>query len=161
MADVLILDCGDDIKGECLLDAYKNKIELTSFSHGVAQAITGDPSNQKRTAGKPNHSDFNVSKYLDLASCTLIDRCNQGTVIPSVKVIVGQTEKDKITPIIIYEMTDALISSISQGGGGGKPQETLTFNYAKIKWDYTAQKSDATDAGKTSAKWSLLSNKAE
>jgi type VI secretion system secreted protein Hcp len=127
----------------------------------VAQPITFDQSNTKRTQGKPNHQDFTVSKYLDLSSCTLIDRCNTATVIPTVKVYVLQTEADKTTPIITYTMTDALVSSTSIGAGGGKPTETLTFNYTKIQWDYTQQKSDVSDAGKTSAKWSLLTNKAE
>lgn len=162
MADVLILDCGDDIKGECTVNGYDNKIELLSYSHGVAQQITGDPSNTKRTSGKPNHQDFTVTKYLDLASCKLIENCNAATVIPSVKLTVGQTEADAVTPIIVYTMTNALVSSISVGGGGGgKPQETVTFNYSKIQWDYKQQKSDVSDAGNAAAKWSLLTNKAE
>ena len=43
--DVLILDCGDAIKGESTLADFKDKIEILSFSHGVAQQITGDQSN--------------------------------------------------------------------------------------------------------------------
>ncbi len=39
--DVLILDCGT-IKGESKLADYADKIEVLSFSHGVAQQITGD-----------------------------------------------------------------------------------------------------------------------
>ncbi|HEY7838161.1 MAG TPA: type VI secretion system tube protein Hcp [Terriglobales bacterium] len=160
--DVLILDCGDDIKGECLLPDYKNKIELLSFSHGVAQQITGDQSNSKRTSGKPNHQDFTVTKFMDLASCSLLDACNQAKPIPTVKMTVAQTEKGATTPIITYTLTNALVSSVSEGGGGGgKPQETVTFNYTKIQWDYKMQISDASDAGNKSAKWSLETNKAE
>ena len=55
--DVIILDCGA-IAGESQLTDYIGKIELLSFSHGVAQQITGDQSNTKRTSGKPNHQDF-------------------------------------------------------------------------------------------------------
>lgn len=160
--DVLILDCGSDIEGECLLDGYAKKIELLSFSHGVAQQITGDQSNTKRTSGKPNHQDFTVTKYVDLSSCSLIDYCNQAKPIPSVKVVVGQNDNGKVTAVLTYTMTNALISSASiGGGGGGKPQETLTFNYTKIQWDYKAQLSDVSDAGNKSAKWSLETNKAE
>lgn len=160
--DVLVLDCGDDIKGECTLSDYKDKVELLSFSHGVAQQITGDQSNQKRTSGKPNHQDFTVTKYMDLASCSLIDVCNQAKVIPTVKITVAQTEDGNTKPIIVYTMTNALVSSVSVGGGGGgKPQETVTFNYTKIQWDYKQQLTNATDAGNKSAKWSLETNKAE
>jgi type VI secretion system secreted protein Hcp len=44
------------------------------------------------------------------------------------------------------------------GGGGGKPQETVTFNYTKISWAYAAQKSDVTDSGNLSATWNLATN---
>lgn len=160
--DVLILDCGDDIKGETTMDGYKDKIEILSFSHGVAQQITGDQSNQKRTSGKPNHQDFTITKYVDLATCGLVDFCNQAKNLASIKIIVGQNEAGKINPILIYTMTNALVSSVSVGGGGGgKPQETVTFNYTKIQWDYKLQASAVSDAGKNSAKWSLETNKAE
>lgn len=159
--DVLILDCGDSIKGECQLTDFANKIELLSFSHGVAQQITGDQSNTKRTSGKPNHQDFTVTKYTDLATCTLVDYCNQAKAIPTVKITVGQNDAGKVTKFFVYELTNALVSSISAGGGGGgKPQETVTFNYTKINWNYAAQKSDVTDAGNGSATWNLATNSA-
>jgi len=160
--DSLILDCGDKIKGESTLTDYKDKIELLSYSHGVAQQITGDQSNQKRTSGKPNHQDFTVTKYVDLASCNLIHYCNAAIPIPTIKVFVLQNEADKTNAILTYEMTNALVSSISVGGGGGgKPQETVTFNYTKISWTYKPQKATADVSGNDSAKWSLETNKAE
>lgn len=61
--EVLIMDCGDAIKVDCQLAGYQGQIELLSFSHGVAQQITGDQSNTKRTSGKPNHQDFTVTKW--------------------------------------------------------------------------------------------------
>jgi type VI secretion system secreted protein Hcp len=160
--DILILDCGDNLKGECQLTDYKDKIEILSYSHGVAQQITGDQSNQKRTSGKPNHQDFTVTKYVDLVSCGLIDSCNQAKVIPTVKITVGQNEAGSVIPFMVYQLTNALISSVSVGGGGGgKPQETVTFNYTAINWAYKQQINNVSDSGTNSAKWSLATNKAE
>ena len=160
--DVLILDCSSaKIDGECQLSDYDKMIELLSYSHGVAQQITGDQSNTKRTSGKPNHQDFTVTKYQDLSSCKLIDFCNQAKPIPTVKVTIGQNDNGKVTKLFVYELTNALVSSISVGGGGGgKPQETVTFNYTKITWTYAAQKSDVSDSGNDSAVWNLATNKA-
>jgi type VI secretion system secreted protein Hcp len=158
--DVLILDCSSaNISGESQLTDYAGMIELLSYSHGVAQQITGDQSNTKRTSGKPNHQDFTVTKYQDLSSCQLIDYCNQAKAIPTVKVTIGQNDAGHVTKIFVYELSNALVSSISVGGGGGgKPQETVTFNYTKINWTYAAQKSDVTDAGNASATWNLATN---
>lgn len=160
--DILILDCGTDIKGESKTDGYVDKIEVLSYSHGVAQQITGDQSNQKRTSGKPNHQDFTVTKYLDLSSPVLVDHCDQAKPIAELKFTIGQEENGKVNPYMVYTMTDALVSSISVGGGGGgKPQETVTFNYTKIAWAYKLQTSAVGDAGTSAAKWDLATNKAE
>jgi len=157
--DVLILDCGTAIQGECQLTDYANKIELLSYSHGIAQQITGDQSNTKRTSGKPNHQDFTVTKYQDLASCSLINYCNQALPIATVTVTIGQNDNGKVTKTFVYQLTNALVSSVSVGGGGGgKPQETVTFNYTAINWTYTAQESNVTDAGNASAAWNLATN---
>jgi type VI secretion system secreted protein Hcp len=158
--DVLILDCGSDIAGESLLKDYAGKIELLSYSHGVAQQITGDQSNTKRTSGKPNHQDFTVTKYVDLATCKLIDYCNQAKPIASVTVTVGQNDNGTVIKYFTYVMTNALISSVSVGGGGGgKPQETVTFNYTKMTWTYNQQKEEAGTSGNNSAIWDLSTNK--
>jgi type VI secretion system secreted protein Hcp len=157
--DVLILDCGDSIKGESTLTDYANKIEILSYSHGVAQQITGDQSNQKRTSGKPNHQDFTITKFLDLATASLINYCNQATVIPTVMMTIGQNEAGKVNAYMVYTLTNALVSSVSAGGGGGgKPQETVTFNYTEIKWAYKLQSAKAGDAGQNGATWNLATN---
>jgi type VI secretion system secreted protein Hcp len=161
--DVLILDLSSaGIKGECMLTDYNGMIELLSYSHGVGQQISGDQSNTKRTSGKPSHQDFTVTKYVDLASCQLIDYCNQAKPISTAKILVGQNDNGKVTVTMVYELTNALVSSVSVGGGGGgKPQETVTFNYTKISWKYVAQGANATDASATSAKWNLATNSPE
>src|SRR6185312_12018427 len=129
-------------------------IEILSYSHGVAQQITGDQSNQKRTSGKPNHQDFTITKYLDLASASLVDYCNQAKPLASVVLTVGQNENGKVNPFMKYTLTNALISSVSVGGGGGgKPQETVTFNYTKMTWTYNQQKEEVGTSGNNSAIW--------
>jgi type VI secretion system secreted protein Hcp len=157
--DVMILDCGSAIQGESTLTDYANKIEILSYSHGVAQQITGDQSNQKRTSGKPNHQDFTITKFLDLATASLISYCNQATLLPTVTVTIGQNENGKVNAYMVYTLTNALVSSVSAGGGGGgKPQETVTFNYTAISWAYKLQNAAAGDAGTNSATWNLATN---
>jgi type VI secretion system secreted protein Hcp len=157
--DVIILDCGASVKGECTLADFVDKIECLSYSHGIAQQITGDQSNQKRTSGKPNHQDFTLTKYVDLSSCVLIANCNAATPMATVKVTVGQNENGKVNAVLTYELTNALVSSISiGGGGGGKPQETVTLNYTKISWTYKPQKPAGDVNGQDAATWNLATN---
>ena len=52
--DMLILDMGNEVKGECSVPGYERKAEVLSYSHGVAMPINGDSSALERTLGKPN-----------------------------------------------------------------------------------------------------------
>ena len=90
--DVIILNMGPDVKGEATQPDFKDKIELLSFSHGVAMQITGDISNSERTSGKPNHQDMTVTKYLDSASPVLNQSCCEGKAFPKVEIIVGRND---------------------------------------------------------------------
>jgi type VI secretion system secreted protein Hcp len=157
--DVLILDTNSTVKGESQLTDYKDMIELLSYSTGMAQQITGDPSNTKRTSGKPNFQDFTVTKYQDLATDKFVDLLLKANPIPKMTVTVGQNDAGKVTKIFTYEMENVLVSSYSVGGGGGgKPQETLTFNYTKMTWTYTAQKTEVSEAGNLPVTWNLATN---
>ena len=160
--DVLILDASAaSIKGESKMGDYTDMIELLSFSHGVAQQITGDPSNTKRTSGKPNIQDFTVTKYSDLATCKLIDYCLQAKPISKLNIIVGQNDNGKVTKLFTYELDNALVSSYSVGGGGGgKPTETVTFNFSKIVWTYVQQKTEVSEGGNLPATWDATKNTA-
>jgi type VI secretion system secreted protein Hcp len=160
--DVIILDMGATPKGESNLDGFKDKVELLSFSHGVAMQITGDVSNSERTSGKPNHQDMTVTKYLDATSPVLNQSCCEGKAYPKVDIIIGRNDSGKVIELMRYTMQNCLISSISVGGGGGdKPVETVTLNYNQITWNYTPQKPEIGAEGNVNGKWSLSTNKAE
>src|ERR671914_39882 len=157
--DVIIMDMGADVKGESNLTDYKDKIELLSFSHGVAMQITGDISNSERTSGKPNHQDFTITKYLDQSSPKLNEACCKGDNFTSVEVVVGRNDKGAVIPLIKYTLKNVVLSSVSIGGGGGdKPVETVTLNYNHITWDFHTQKAEGAEQGHVDTKWDLAKN---
>ena len=157
--DVIIMDMGKDVTGESSLTDYVGKMELLSFSHGVAMQITGDISNTERTSGKPNHQDMTVTKYLDAASPVLAQGCCQGTGYPQVDIIIGRNDSGKVIELMRYTMKNVLVSSISVGGGGGdKPVETVTLNYNDIAWKFTSQKSTIGQNGVVNGTWNLATN---
>jgi type VI secretion system secreted protein Hcp len=157
MADLLILDLAA-INGESILEGYKDKIELLSFSHNVSQRIIAEPSNTKRTSGRPTHGNLSVTKKFDLASCKLIDYCNQAKLIPTLKLTVAQENAGVIQVYLTYDCTDVLVSSISHSGGGGVPTESIQLDYAKITWTYTKQATGVSPAGNDSCIWDLTTN---
>lgn len=128
--DVIIMDMGNDMKGESSTPGFENKIELLSFSHGDAM---------DRTSGRRDSKDMTVSKYLDAVSSPLIHRAAvEGTVFPQVDIIIGRNDVGRVSVLFRYTLKTVSIASVSVGGGGGdKPVETLTLNYNSITWDYS------------------------
>ena len=151
----------DGIKGESLSDQGKEKIEVLSFSHGVAMPLTGGSSNTSRASGRCVHQDFTVSKRFDLASPSLNLKCCGGDDIKEMKVHVWKADvAAKPVEYLTYTFGSCIITSISVGGGGDQPIETITFNYKSIIWDYHKQKQDQPGGteGTASASWDLDKN---
>jgi type VI secretion system secreted protein Hcp len=161
--DVIILDMGPDVKGESNVSGFKDKIELLSFSHGVAMQITGDVSTSERTSGKPTHQDMTVTKYLDRASPVLNQSCCEGKAFPQVDIIIGRNDSGSLVELMRYTLKNVVISSVSIGGGGGdRPVETLTLNYGEISWNFSRMKDGGGGAeAPVKGRWNLSTNRPE
>lgn len=158
MADVIMLKI-TDVPGTSQITGYEEQIEVLSYSHGVSQQVTGDVTNTERTSGRPMHQDFHLTKYLDKATPLLNQKCCEATNLGQVIITIGRNDAGAVIPLIIYTLEDVIISSVSVGGGGGdKPVESLSLNYASIKWDYTAQKEESGEAGTVSGGWDVSAN---
>jgi type VI secretion system secreted protein Hcp len=158
--DVLLLDLSSArIDGESLLPGFTNMIELLSYSHGNAPQIAGDESNAKRKTGRPDHQEFTMTKYRDRSSIQLIDFCNRAKVIPAAKIILGNNDGRRVTKIFVYELTNALVSSVSVGDSGdGRLVETVSFSCTEITWAYAAQDSGNPDPGNPSGTRKIATN---
>jgi len=126
----------DGIPGESSDLKHKEWIEIESFNHGVSQPAGGVQSGAGRTAGKATHEDLKFVHALDKASPKLALYCCNGKHIPKVEIElcsqVDQTTFYKIT------LADVIVSSVKPGGSVSDvlPLEEVSFNYAKIEWDY-------------------------
>ena len=135
--DVLLMDLGNEVKGESSVPGHERKLDLLSFSHGVAMH-TGDARDPDRTSGRPQHMDMSVTRHLDSATPQLNQYCCEGKPFPQVDIIVGRSDGGKVAESMRYTLRNVIISSIAVGGGGGtEPVETLTLNYTKITWKFT------------------------
>lgn len=162
--DAIILDLGDDIKGDSQLEGYTDKIEIISYNHQVSMQVTNDVSNTERTSGKPHVSEFTLTKVIDTATPNLNQYCVSGKAIAQAKITVGRNADEgsgQILPFIVYTLDNVVLSNVSVSGGqGGKPVENISLNFSKIKWELTTQKSDGTKEGSSAAVWDMKTNKA-
>jgi type VI secretion system secreted protein Hcp len=150
------------IPGESTSAQGAKMIELLSFNHGVAMPLTHGPSNTSRASGRCVHQDFTVSKHVDISSPTLNLKCCSGEDIKQMKIHIWKADAAaKPIEYITYTMDSVIVTSVSVGGGGDQPIETVTFNYKKITWDYgqQLQVQPGGAKGKNSAMWSTEENK--
>lgn len=76
MSDVLILDLGSTIKGNCQVTGHADKIIVLSYSHSVSIPLQGDIANTERTAGRPVFSEMSLQKMSDLATTEMYKACS-------------------------------------------------------------------------------------
>lgn len=152
----------DPIKGESTDDAHADWIEIESFSHGLAQPISGASGTGGRSAARADFSSFSITKSIDNASVDFHLYCAKGTHIAKVELEVCQESGEKLC-YLKYELENVMISSINISGGGSmRPSEHVSFVYDKIAWTYTPANNDGSAGTAVGPKkWNLETNKEE
>jgi type VI secretion system secreted protein Hcp len=151
----------DGIAGESTDDKHKDWIEILSYSHGMTQPSSAASGTGGRSAERVNMADFSVMKVMDKASPNLALACCDGRHLKEVKVEVCEASGDKHTYAVVT-MENVIVSSYQPSGSkdGDKPLESVTFNFGKIKWEYTPIGHDGKPGSKVGpVGWSLEENK--
>ena len=157
--DVIFLKL-DNIEGESQAKGFEKQLEIMTFSHNVAMPVTNDVSNNERTSGRAHVGEMSLTKFVDLATPKLNEYCCSGKNIPTAILTLCRNDDGKMLPFIVYTLTNVIISHLSvSGSSGGKPVETMSLNFTKIKWEITAQKSDSQKEGNVSSVWDMATNK--
>ena len=137
-----------DIKGESQDAAFKDQIEVLSWSWGVAQQGTAAVGSGLG-AGKASFTDFSFMHNLDKASPNLMKACATGKHFPEATFTsrkAGEGQKE----FLIFKFTDVLITSVQPSGstGGDGVMESVSMQFAKVEMEYKPQKADGSlDAG--------------
>lgn len=161
MSDILILDLGADIKGNCTLVGYADKLIVRSFSHSASLPMGSDAGNTERTVGRPVLSEMSFTKTSDLSTTELFKACTRGSKIGPATLHIGRVENGAYMNFMTYIMDNAMISRISCVGGGGIPSDAFSINFTKIKADFTQQKTDSSAKGTGTWNWNLETMKAD
>jgi len=150
----------DGVKGESQDDKHKNEIHVSSFSFGVTNSGTGG-SNLGSGGGRSNIQDMHFTKTVDSASPNLFIACATGKHFDKATVTVRRAGENP-QEYLIYELTEAYISSITTSGheGGGLAQESVSLNFSKIKMTYTPQNADGSPGAKNEKTYDVKANKA-
>lgn len=126
----------EGIKGESIDSKHRDSIEIASFSWGATNS-----------GGLAKSVTLNLGKKLDKSSPLLFLQCAKGNHIPKAILTCRKSGSDGSEhDYYVVTFSDILVSSYqSAAGGGGSggtagdpvPTEQISFNYEKIKIEYT------------------------
>ena len=153
----------DGIQGESQKDNHKNEIDIISFDFGAVQHGSFHTGGAGGGSGKAEISDIRVQKQVDKASPLLFQACTLGTHIKNV-LIYSQKAGNGGSPLTYYaiRMEDVMISDVHNSGAasGDSIMESITFNCARVSFDYQPQAANGAAAGgKVTAGYDAQQNK--
>lgn len=159
MATDIFIKIGD-IKGESTDSAHKDKIDVHSWSWGVAQHGTM-AAGGGGGAGKASFSDLTFTHFVDKATPNLMAACATGEHLKEATLYIRKAGK---TPqeFFLIKMTEVLITNVAVSGsnGEGGMMESVSLQFAKVDLEYKPQKGDGSlDAG-IHFKYDIKGNKA-
>ena len=162
MASDFLLEI-DGIKGESSDSKHKDTIEIDSFSWGVSNGGSA-ASGGGGGAGKASFQDLHFTTKVNKASPLLATNCANGKHIKKAVLFVRKGGGDQHD---FYKITmeDLIVSSYQSGGhdsaGAQIPTDQFSLNFAKVKFEYAAQKADGSLDSPGSFEWDLKKNAAK
>ena len=146
----------DDIKGEATDDKHKDEIEVLSWNWGCTQSGTMHVGTGGG-AGKVHVQDLTLTKHVDKASPNLVRYACNGKHLGTAVLTVRKAAGDSPLEYVKITLTNVIITSVNLGGTGGVLlSETVTLNFAKVKFEYTPQKTKGgVGEGSMSCAWDI------
>jgi type VI secretion system secreted protein Hcp len=132
------------IKGESKGDSkgnHKDEIDVLSWNWGLTQSASGHVGSGAGS-GMADVKDLSFTKYLDVATPTLLQECKKGSDQKEAVLTVLKASGD--TPLDFVKITlsgTVIISSVHTGDPlpGDRYSETVTLNFSHVKFEYTLQ----------------------
>jgi type VI secretion system secreted protein Hcp len=149
----------DGIPGESADLKHKGEIDLQSFSWGAASQA-GSAHGSGGGAGKVAMQDFHFVTRVNKASPLLFLACATGKHIKDAILTARKAGKGQ-QEFLVFKFTDLLISSYQIGGteaGGEIPMDQVSFNFARIDFEYRTQKADGSLSSPVKAGWDVKKN---
>lgn len=151
----------DGVKGESNDDKYKGKIEILSWSWGMAN--TGSAQfGGGAGAGKVQVNDLAIFKRVDKSTPILMKNCATGVHIDKGKMIVRKAGGEKSLEYFTIELKDVLISAVETHSDSNSPwlMEEVHLNFSEFKVVYTPQDQKGGAGGAVEFGYNMAKNKA-
>jgi type VI secretion system secreted protein Hcp len=151
------------IPGEAQDPRHTNEIEVRSWSWGLSTVAGAGPGSGNAGSAKPRFQELSIVKWVDKSSPKLAEACATGRHLQEAVLSVCRTGGGKfVFDFLVVKLSDVTVSRFEEVAEEADPipAESISLDYSKIEYSYSAQKSDGTlDAPLTWA-WDLKRNRA-
>lgn len=140
----------------------KKAFECLSITFGVTQAETTGSAATGSGAGKAKFDEFQIEKFVDLASVPMYQACCAGAHFPTICLAIRKAGGSNLI-YVQYMFRMVFVTSISWTGGDGEaaPKETIKFKYGALGIQYVRQLPTGGPGTPISVMWSNVTNKPE
>jgi type VI secretion system secreted protein Hcp len=147
----------EGIKGASTDAKHAGEIDVEAFSWGLTQS---GPSGGGAGggAGKASFSDFSFVTRSTAASPQLFLACASGQHLKEA-VLTARRPGAAAVEFLKVTFTDVLISAYEESGSADTTGDSVSFNFAKIKFEFTPTAAKGTTGAPVSAGWDLKANK--
>jgi type VI secretion system secreted protein Hcp len=148
----------EGIMGESQDKAFKDEMDILAWSWGGSQSGTTHVGGGSGS-GKVSVQDLSITKYVDSASCALMQHLCSGKHIPKGRLVVRKAG-DKPLEYINISMEDIIITSYQTGGSGGEDRltENIVLNFGRFGLYYTPQNADGSGAADKQTAYDITKN---
>jgi type VI secretion system secreted protein Hcp len=149
----------DDIKGESLDAKHADEIDILEFTWGMTQTGTAQKGSGGG-AGKVQVNDLKIKKFVDRSSPILLKQCCSGKHMKSAVLVIRKAGGTPLEYVTIT-LEDLIIAAVDHGGSGSDDMltETVTLNFARVKFEYVPQKKDGSGDASIPMGWDVAANK--
>lgn len=136
----------DGVEGESSIVKHEKQIDVLSWNWGMTQSASAHISTGA-SSGSADVRDLTFTHYIDKASPNLLKNCFLGSNHKNAVLTVMRSTgaAGSLAPIVTMTMSDTVfISSVHTGDQGDNDRfvETVTLNFATVKFEYTGQDKD-------------------
>jgi|WetSurMetagenome_2_1015567.scaffolds.fasta_scaffold627793_1 type VI secretion system secreted protein Hcp len=160
----IVLKLGDPmVPGESAIKGHEKEMDVLTWNWGLTQSASAHIATGAGT-GSADVMDLTVTKYVDAATPTLLQEGFNGSDFKSATLTCIKVG-GKAGPVEFVKMTmsgTVFISAIKTGEKeyhDGKATdrfiETLSLNFAKVKFEYTGQKEDQSKGASVSGEFNI------
>jgi type VI secretion system secreted protein Hcp len=148
------------VEGESTDAKHKGWIDVDSWSWGETNPAPVSAGGGGG-AGKVHVQDVHFVTRTSKASPKLFLACASGQHFKEAKLVARKAGKSQ-QEFLTWTFSDLLVSGYQTGGSEGGdllPTDQVSFNFAKLKLEYRAQKADGSLDAAVTAGWDVKSNK--